>query len=568
MAVQARTARADLLAARSHLEQARRLAVAGDLRAATDASRQAEHRTDRAVSATSGPVWRAAGALPLLGATPAAVRVAVGQADLVAGSVVPDLLLVAERLQPQRLRSRANGADVDVAGLTSAERVLTGARDDLRQARQELRSALDAPVLGPVSRPLDGFRAELDELGATVDDLSQVVGVLPGLLGADGERRYLLAFQNLAEARGTGGLVGAYGILEAQEGRLRVAGFGTDGDVAALPRLPKGLPPEFEQLYGPHPALWVNANMSPHFPYAAMIWLRAWQRTHGERLDGVVAVDPVALSYVLAGSGPFPVPGHQPLRASTVVDTTLREAYARFGSDSVERTNYLSRVFAGAVSSLLSGGEGGTLVSTTRLEGLRRAVVERRLLFYSARPAEQELVERTPLAGTLPTVSSPWAMVTVVNVRGNKLDYYLERDVAYLGAPCRIGQGLRPTTVRARLRTALEPDQDLPGYAVGKFGRRDERAGLLNRHRVLVGLYGTRHARVRTVAVQGEPVPFRSGTERGRPVALVAMTLDPGTPQEVTFGLVEPSAAGPPRLEEQPLVRPQRSTLDVPECQP
>ena len=102
------------------------------------------------------------------------------------------------------------------------------------------------------------------------------------MLGADGPRSYLLAFQNPAESRGTGGLVGGYGVLTADHGKLSVETLGTDSDLTGLKTVPSELGPDYAALWGQDPALWVNSNESPHFPYGAQIWLDAWQAQHGQ----------------------------------------------------------------------------------------------------------------------------------------------------------------------------------------------------------------------------------------------------------------------------------------------
>src|SRR5207253_6191464 len=68
------------------------------------------------------------------------------------------------------------------------------------------RSTLDhtgrhSGVLPPVARGLDQFRSAVAELAATVHGAALAAELVPPMLGADGTRSYLLAFQNPAEAR-------------------------------------------------------------------------------------------------------------------------------------------------------------------------------------------------------------------------------------------------------------------------------------------------------------------------------------------------------------------------------
>ncbi len=51
-----------------------------------------------------------------------------------------------------------------------------------------------------------------------------------------------------------------------------------------------------------------DANWSPDYPTAAAAVSRLYTEATGHHIDGVIAVDPVALSYVLAVTGPTQVP--------------------------------------------------------------------------------------------------------------------------------------------------------------------------------------------------------------------------------------------------------------------
>jgi hypothetical protein len=71
----------------------------------------------------------------------------------------------------------------------------------------------------------------LADLDASASQARTAAELIPAMLGADRPRRYFMAFQNSAEARGAGGLLGAYGVLEADRGRLRVLRLGSNTDL-------------------------------------------------------------------------------------------------------------------------------------------------------------------------------------------------------------------------------------------------------------------------------------------------------------------------------------------------
>ncbi|MEN9325537.1 MAG: hypothetical protein RL414_1291, partial [Actinomycetota bacterium] len=93
------------------------------------------------------------------------------------------------------------------------------------------------------------------------------------LAGADAPKRYMIAFQNSAEARGTGGILGAFAIVDMNKGAFSVVRTGSNAVLYSLKDVPVKVPAEFTRLYGKNPAILQNSNLSPHFPYGAEIWM-------------------------------------------------------------------------------------------------------------------------------------------------------------------------------------------------------------------------------------------------------------------------------------------------------
>ena len=84
------------------------------------------------------------------------------------------------------------------------------------------RSDLIAPVGDAVltlSRAPEGAAA-LTANGA------RAARLLPPMLGADGPRNYLVAFQNLAEPRATGGIFGSCALIRTDRGTISIVDHG------------------------------------------------------------------------------------------------------------------------------------------------------------------------------------------------------------------------------------------------------------------------------------------------------------------------------------------------------
>ncbi|HEX6755408.1 MAG TPA: DUF4012 domain-containing protein, partial [Mycobacteriales bacterium] len=397
-----------LVAARAEVATVRGSLLTGDVPAARAALARAQEHTRSARDLTGDPVWRTAASVPYAGANASAVRTVAATVDGLATSTLPALVRAAGVLDPAKLR--VSGDRIDVGALAREAPVLDAAHTDVAAARRRVDDIDTGALLGPVAGAVAELRSDLADTAGSLDGLDRASRLVPSMLGAARPRRYLVVFQNNAEARGTGGLVGAYAVVTATNGRLKVTTIGSNTDLQGAPALPVDLGKDFRAAWGDDPALWVNSNLDANFPNAARIWLALWQRQTGQALDGVLATDPVALGYLLAATGQVRLRSGEAIDAANAVRLTMRDVYDR-STDNATRDSYLRSVAASVVQALIAGR--GTPRAV--LDQLLRAAGERRLLLYSAHATEQRDIARTSLSGALPELPGPYAYVVVNN---------------------------------------------------------------------------------------------------------------------------------------------------------
>jgi hypothetical protein len=531
--------------------QVRTAVLRGDTARTKSLVAELQQHTAAARSRTGGPVWSLAAHLPAYGDDLSAVRQVTVSVDDVAREVLPPLVGVAATVRPEDLRT--DGDRIALQPLRDAEPALAAALARSLRVQREVAAIETAGLVPPVRSAVAELRGNVTDLVSTTRAGQQAATLIPPMLGADGPRRYLLAFQTNAEVRGTGGLLGAYGILEADDGVVRLRRLGSNNDLEDPARVPVDLGADFTRLYGQAPRLWVNANASAHFPYAAQIWLASWQREHGQRLDGVVATDPVALGYLLKATGPVRLPGGEQVTAENAARLMLSDVYARYPSfdDSVARDRYLQSVASAVFDGILSGqGDPQRLA-----DELANATKDRRLLVYSSRPGEQATLVRTPLSGVVPETSAPLLGVVVNSGVASKLDYYLRRTVSWRSTGC--GPAGQDSTVAITL-TNTAPRSGLPQYVAPKPGTQGGPAVLATLPRgtdyLLVNVLTTRGTRLRSASVDGHPESASVGAERGHPVFGVEVALRPGQRRTLTLDLLTPGThPGKAVVVDQPL---------------
>lgn len=311
--------------------------------------------------------------------------------------------------------------------LDEAAPLIAAADARLRDAARHLDEAPQAS-LGVVRDAVARATREVESAGASARKGSVLFGALPSLLGRGGSRSYLLAFQALGEARATGGVVGFYGVLDARDGvvELRRA-----APIHELGRTESSEPVEapawFETNYGPQYALRqaLQANVSPRFPVVAEVLLEMYEASRGERLDGVVFMDPITMASLLRSTGPIEVAGlPEAVGADNAADMLFRRSYLDF-DDPREQNVYLATLID----------EFWRRVSEGRLDGavLAAAVAEevgaQHLVTYSRDESDADALAELEADGDFTRAGPSLQLVFNNNYAVNKVDYFLRRSV-------------------------------------------------------------------------------------------------------------------------------------------
>ncbi|MER5463009.1 DUF4012 domain-containing protein [Streptomyces sp. NPDC002668] len=558
-------ARSELLAARNDLETLRNTVTAPpspasaaggatDRRARTDAAaRSAAAHAARAHRLTGGPAWSVAAHVPLAGGPLETVRGTAKAVDRLTGQVLPALVSAAGNLANI---AGAGGGHLNLAELSKAAPALEQASRQMATARTETRGLPSRTWLPAVDRVRDQLLSRLDRIGPAVEDAATGARLLPLMLGADGPRRYFVVFQNPAEARGTGGMPGAYATMTADRGKLTLTEFGHDGAmVSARPKVDLGA--EFTTMYGHNDAVntWPNSNLSPHFPYAARIWSAAWLDKSGEHVDGVLALDPSALARLLAASGQARTTDGTVVSADNVVDISERTNYMSY-ADPLKRKAFLLDVARAAAGRLLTAADDPQLRPALLL-GLYDVLGNGQMTVWSAHPNEQRELESRPVGGSLPQSPEPYAGLVVNNGAGTKLDYYLDRTLEWYPGRCTAAG--REVTVKAVLANHAPPS-GLPTYVTTRMDKPSyaTRAG---DNRLLVSYYATAGASLNRATIDGQTALMSPGVERGHPVYTFDVELPAGSSRTVVLHLLEPPADRAPTVLHQRLPRPLRATV-------
>lgn len=555
---EATQAKSSLEEARGNAQKAKEALSAGNVKDAAKWVDDALSNAQKAQNATHSLPWNIASAVPWLGSP---FKTGQQISDVVLGlaaDVLQPSVHVGEVISPDRLLAAGR---LDVQGLRNAAPQLSEISTAATKLYAQASTISEPKYLSVMRDARAALQAQTSELSGLLDHTALAARLAPSMMGADGPRSYFLGFQTNAEARGTGGLLGGFGILRFNNGTASVDTLARNSELDK-PFEPIDLGADYNAQYGfDKPTTdFRNSNQSSHFPYAAQIWRSMWEQQSGTTVDGVISIDPVALSYILGAEGPVTMPDGETITKDNVVELTESTAYIRFAADNNARKAYLQDVASATVKKMT-----GQLSSPRGLlDALGKAVGERRIAVWSSSPAEQALLEETPLAHEVPDDPAPYAGVVINNLGGNKLDYYLTRHIEYSAGGC--DHARRTSTVTIRLTNTV-PNVPLPDYVVGQAGLTGIPVDVPKDSNVTsVALLATKDSAVAGAYVNGTRVPFFRGVERGHPIFELQMALLPGQPVEVKFELSEPTSPGAPRVPIQPLLDNVVPVVSVPDC--
>ena len=402
--------------------------------AATVAHLQEESAAARA--AVDDPVYRAATFLPWLGPNLDAVGQVTVTVDTLATDVLPPLMEVARSLRPGELAP--HDATVDLAPIERASDALQRADQAVVAAQQAISGIDRSELVAPVGDAVSALSTKLTAAGSMTGTGARAARLLPPMLGADGPRDYLVVFQNLAEPRATGGIFGSFAVVHVDQGKVTVLDEGTPARTLGVFDPPvEQLSAEQLRLHTARPAVYpADVNLTPDFAVAADLFAKMYTARTGKTADGVLAIDPVALSYMMAGTGPVDVGDGVVLTADNVVSVLLSSAYDMFDDSegNALRDAFVARAAGAAFTAVTAGGGHPEKI----MAGLVKASGERRLLVWSADPAEQADLAATELAGQLPQSSGTPTIGVFLNDGGaDKLGYYLSNGIAVTAGNCR-----------------------------------------------------------------------------------------------------------------------------------
>lgn len=422
----------------------------------------------------SSPVWNVAAMLPIVGSDVKGVQtIASALADASDNAIVP--LTSSLSTTPPSACIDADGK-LNIAAITTLLGAIQNGAPAMQRCTDEL-SSLPAFHIEKLQKLVGPAQEKITGINDVFQEANTFAPIIGSMLGANGNRTYLLAAQNTAEIRASGGFPGSMGTVSIDNGAIELGDFTKVYDMMAEETPAQcAITDEENALFYPWYTQysWDNS-FNPDYPRVAGIWAAAYQEKTEQSVDGVISITPTMVQDLLAATGDsFTLSDGTTIdgtNATKVLQHDLYWKYLSSGSNMSEGNDLCDALFTEAAEyafdSALENMNASSLMKlvSTMMGGLE----DRRVMIWLADATEQGYIEDMGYSGSMTAASQqePTLGVFVNFWAGSKLGWWLGMDTQ-VSSPVTGNDGSRTyhvTTTLTNFMTAQEAKQG-GGYIV------------------------------------------------------------------------------------------------------
>ncbi len=295
--------------------------------------------------------------------------------------------------------------------------------------------------------------ALLDDATKLVTEAKPILQKAPYLLGVDGERTYLLLFQNDKELRPTGGFMTAYSVMKVNKGKINNV---TSNDIYNLDTKYKPATPAPEPIVNYIKGPYIQSknlrlrdmNFDPDFKTSMDLFYKEAGDILGEDIDGIIAVDTHVLVKILDVIGEIGVPGFGNFSNKIIADCNCPQVIYELESfadvegpiiwDPVTgkiilrppNSDNRKRIVGPLMNSILSNAMGQPKEKIPGLfEAAFESLLEKHVLFYMLDSESQKAVEDFNVAGRIKGYPGDYLHINDSNLGGRKSNLYVTQEV-------------------------------------------------------------------------------------------------------------------------------------------
>lgn len=403
-------------------------------------------------------LWNFATVIPVYGQD---VKSAQALADVLVDLSDNALVPLASNADIMNLNHIFSDSTINVEAVRSLASAVDQAAPVLSRSADKL-EALPPAHLSQVSEMLDKAKDKIIMADDLVAKAQTILPYLPGILGAEGQRDYLVLAQGNAEIRPAGGFPGAVGLLTIADGHISMGDFMSGGEWQsdANERDSQSAASD-EEKYAFGGSMGGDAlfcTYTPAFDRVGPIAASMWNQTYDLHINGVIGVDPIFLQTMLGLAGGVTTSEGTVVDGSNAAQMLLNQVYWDYGYYG-QWGNDMEDAFFVEVANLAAH-QLFNNIGSVGIKDLYQTLIDSakdyRLQVWLENENEQKLMEDLGFSGKMPNdPKKPVIGTFAADNTWSKIDWYLKLDTT-LSEPHDNGDGTKTYNCTTILTNTLD----------------------------------------------------------------------------------------------------------------
>jgi len=288
---------------------------------------------------------------------------------------------------------------------------------------------------GKPQTQLNSAKATFANVQNLIVDSKPLIEVLPEIMGREGEKKYLILFQNDKELRPTGGFITAYAIFRVSNGLIESEGsndiYQLDGTLTKRFPAPE---PILKYLEGVSSLNLRDSNLSPDFLASMNQFQEIYENsTDKKEIDGIITIDTQFVVNMINVLGPLEAYGEQFTTDEVEICACPQIIYEleRFADEPVafeksDRKGIIGVLMQDMMAKTFEAPKSqwpkiiGQVISSLQ---------NKNVLLYFKDPDSQQAIEKINFGGRLYEFEGDYLHINETNFGGAKSNLYIEEKV-------------------------------------------------------------------------------------------------------------------------------------------
>lgn len=402
-----------------------------DVESAQNATLKLDNTVRKLDRTLSSPVWKAVSHAPFAGKYVKSVNTLVSVAEDASDNILKPALDVIDEYPLEGLKV---GDGFSVSTINAYLNLL----EDIEPRIESMTTKMQTVKL-PLGKTemLSEYTQMLTKLTAAYKENGEYLPLFRAFLGDGSDKLYLLAAQNSAEIRASGGFPGSMGTIRIEDGVLTIDDFKTVYDMISVnPPTEAHITDTEYLLFSGSLDYARDACYIPDFERVGEIWALAYESKNDEHIDGVISLTPVIIQKVLAYTGAVTLSDGTELNGDNATQMLQKDLYYKYlsSNSSYKVSNaydYVDSLFAETAKIVM-----GKLVDDfdiNRIADYSKIFTDggkdRTILMWMEDETAESYVKAAGCSGALnDDPSNPEAGVFFSGANGSKLGWFVSLD--------------------------------------------------------------------------------------------------------------------------------------------